>query len=112
MTIFNVVVDVNAAAGAKGTIEALKVPPAQSFEVKRVMFIFPTGTQGNLGLALMNGILQLAPDKGLARGDGCNYSLFDDTVLGGSEKLEVYYQNDDTANDLKAWVIIEGEILR
>ena len=112
MTIVNKVVTITASAGAEDTVTAYVVPPAQKFRLSRVMFIFPAGTGGKLGLAVKWGVKQLVPDEGLARGDNVNYSLFDDTELGGSEILEVYYKNDDTTNDLTAFVIIEGELIR
>ena len=111
MSVYNKVVKISASAGSTGEIDLFTVPPAQKFMLKRVLFIFPAGTSGKLGLAVKYGINQVCPDEGLAYGDDVKYSLADDTVLGGSEKLILYYKNEDTVNDLEAIVAIEGEIL-
>lgn len=111
MAIYNKVVHITAAAGSSGTTVALEVPPAQRFRLKRVLFIFPPGTKNSLELAVLYGIKQMVPNEGMAVGDDVTYWLEDDTELGGSEKLKVYYKNNDTVNDLEAFVVIEGEIM-
>ena len=111
MSVYNKVRKITAAANSSGEVDLYTVPPAQKFMLKRVIFIFPAGTGGKLGLAVKDGVKQLCPDEGLAYGDDTKYSLADDTVLGGSEKLKLYYENEDTASDLEAIVAIEGEIL-
>lgn len=108
MAIFNKVVKVSASAGASGYVDAYTVEHAQTFKLQRAMFIFPSGAGGYLGLALTFGGVQICPDEGLARGDNVNFSLFDDTEFKSGDTIKIYYQNDDTANQHEAYVIIEG----
>ncbi len=108
--IFNKVVRVQAGPGAEGYVEALRVGYGQRFELKRAMFIFPSGAGGALGLAVTYGTVPVVPDEGLARGDAVNFSLFDDSTFRSGDVIKIYYKNEDTANAHEAYVILEGEL--
>ena len=108
--IFNKVVKVSAAAGASGYVDAYTVKHGQKFKLQRVMFIFPSGAGGLLGLAVVYGTVQVCPDEGLARGDNVNFSLSDDSEFKSGDTIKIYYKNDDAANAHEAYVIIEGEL--
>ena len=110
MVNYDVTYLLTAPAGTKGFVEVFEVPPARRFHVQKVKVHFLTSTGGQLGVALYYGNAQIIPRQGLIRGDSAKVELDADFTYVSGDKIILYYQNDDTSNDHKAFIVIEGEL--
>ncbi|RLF79219.1 hypothetical protein DRN44_09250 [Thermococci archaeon] len=110
MRVINIAEKLKILAGAEKTEDLYKVPSAQVFTLKRVIFDFPVGAEFNVGLAIRKGIKNVCPDKGLVYGDAEVIELEDNTKFVSGEPVSLYYINEDPANDYTVVVIVEGEL--
>jgi len=110
MTVINVAKKINVPAGATGTVSLYKVPGARKYKLKRVIFMFPVGTEFNVGLVIKKGPKEVCPDSGMVYGDGTVIELSDDTEFSPSESVDVYYTNSDAVNSYDVIIIVEGEL--
>ena len=110
MSVLSVSKKLTFSAGAEGTTTLYSVKSAQVFTLKRVIFVFPSGSNFLVGLAIRRGIYNVCPEEGLVYGDNNTIELSDDSVFESGSNVDLYFKNEDSANDHSAVVVIEGEI--
>jgi len=100
--------ELNANAGASGKVDAVTIPSARNFTLRKVTFVFPTGSNFLLQVRIMWGDDFVIPDKGYIVGDGNVIPVSADIKYQGGQAIIVWYNNTDTANSHKCLIIFEG----
>ena len=101
---------ITVSAGDSGTTTLYEVENANKFTLKRVIFHFPPGTNGNVGLAIRKGIKDVCPDQGLVYGEDVKIDLGAEVEFVSGEEVLVYYINADASNSYDIIVAVEGVI--
>ncbi|MBW2674935.1 MAG: hypothetical protein JRD89_16230 [Deltaproteobacteria bacterium] len=111
MPVFSIAKKLTIPAGAEGTTTLYTVRSAQKLTLRRALFHFPTGSSLLTGLAIRRGIYNVCPEEGLIYGDHVVIELADDSTFDSGSSVDLYYRNEDTANDHQILVIVEGELV-
>jgi len=92
------------------TISIYKVPNGHTLRITSVEIRFPSGTGGELLVALKYGNMKVYPDSGYASGDGG--TIRDDVDITYQSGLDVllYYKNENTTDVREAYINLEGEL--
>jgi len=101
---------VEAAAGAEGDSTAAKIIAGRKLKLKKVTFVFPSGSGFQLQLYVKRGEERVVPNEGYVVGDNSVVTIECDVEYEGESSIVVHYKNADTANPKSALIILEGEV--
>ena len=99
---------VTAAGGATDTVSIFRVPSARKLKVNKVTVAFPTGTYGELEVALYFGIRRVFPQGRNITGDNMSFGKDVDLTWFTGDNVLLYYKNNNATQTREAYVDLEG----
>jgi len=100
-----------ASAGDSGFKDIYTVPAFKRLRVRKVTIAFPSGTYGELDVALFYGVMKVFPENGYLTGDNMSFKKEVDLTWYSGENVRLYYNNRNTTEARECYVNLEGVIL-
>ena len=102
--------ELTAPAGTEGRVVAYTVPGGETFRLEKLILWTTSGTEGSLSLAVMRGERQIIPLYGYIKPTDQILTIECYEYFEEESKIVIYYNNEDTTNDHKAWLLLWGEM--
>jgi len=99
-----------ASAGASGFEEVFTVPAGMKITILKTQIKFPSGTGGELYLALYYGNSKVAPYTGYWVGDDVLFVDEMSSSYQGGDSIVLYYNNTNTTEAKEAYLLITAEL--
>jgi len=98
----------SAAPDAEGFVAIYTVKPGQRYRAKRIRVHFPSGTAGELRVALYYGAMKVAPETDYYSGDDFTYENGIDVTYFSGDPVRIWYKNTSTTAYRYADIEIAG----
>ena len=99
------------AANTEQLIKVYRVPAGSRFRLKKVVVIFPPGTENYLLVSVRYGIRNVCPEQGYVQGEDTTIPLECEFTFESDSEVVVYAKNTDTAESRTFSIVIIGEEL-
>jgi len=99
-----------ASAGDSGFETIFTVPAGKKITILKTQIKFPSGTNGELYLALYYGNTKVAPYTGYWVGDDWAFVDEMSSSYQGGDSIVLYYNNTNTTESKEAYLLITAEL--
>ena len=98
------------ASGSTGKVSIFTVPPGKIAIIRKAVFWFPTGSEGELYVALSTGGRRLVPTSGWINGDNTKIELEPNETAESSFTVDLEYMNTGSTKSHSVFVALEVDI--
>ena len=102
--------ELTVAAGTSGTHDIAVAPEGRKLILKKTIIIFPSGSEGYLGVAVKYGVKNIIPDSGYITGDDCKYEFTKEWEYEAGSAVTIAYNNTDTTYSHTVFIVVELEM--